>query len=358
MVTKQLADWANRNGYRYINNEEDTFNIIEKRTPEGYTFSLGSEYDQNTGGIVTYLGGVVGSLLFAPFSQKYVVKLAVDDSTWNKGVLKVLSKELKGLANPVYMKGQLSMTMKRNSHNDDTYANMCEAAAITSRCLSANGVKIPSVCVHCQRGECDDFDTGKKTGAYLYPAHSGCARQRIKESLNKMEENKKKERYFPALLVLILGIVVGCIPAAIALVAEFYGSIINLIMYLLIPIIAVPFYRKAHGKAGWGVIPVALILTGIVITALAVAGDYLWVLNEYGGLELNGYFYLIMLDVTYLSGLIVAIVISWIPGLIGVIIAYISLRQKNKKQDASLNRLREQVRMLNLQDSMGYQATV
>lgn len=341
MVTKQLAEWARKNGYRYIHNENEDYNVIEKRTEEGYAFSLCSEEDTTSSSAAAGVAGALGAIAMSQVARKYVVRLSVDDKTWNKEMWKSLKQELKGIATPAYVKGQLSFSMKKNSHKEETYNNMNAAVITTSRFLSGHGVKMPDTCVHCGQGYCDDFDTTKKTGSCLGPAHASCVRQKQREALEKLEKSKKNERYFPALLLLIPGIIVGCIPAVIALIGGFYGSIINLIMFFLIPIIALPFYRKANGTAKWGVIPVILILTMLTTTILVVVGDILWVGEQYGRISLDLYIIGLRRDLEYMITLILEVMVSWIPGIIGVIIAYVSLKRKNKSRDARLEALRE-----------------
>lgn len=347
MVTKQLEAWASRNGCRFVHNENSECNIIEKRTNEGYAFSLSAESDTTTMSVAQGFAGVLGSVVAASLAKKYVIKLAFDENTWKKEMLKGLKNELKGLASPTYLKGQLSLMMKKNSHKEDTYNNMISVIDKASKFLYHQGVKMPDSCVYCKQSHCDDFDITKKTGTFLWPAHSRCVQKNVREALEKMEERKRKEGYFPALLALLIGLLIGCIPAGIALLVGFNGGIINFIMYIFIPIIAVHFYRKANGTAKGGIFPIILILTGIIILALALLTDFLWLNKQLGGLSLG--FYLaglnwlgITYDMAYITFIGVKVIISWLTGLIGVVIAFNSLRRKSKSDDARLETLRRQ----------------
>ena len=80
MVTKQLEEWANRNNYRFVHNENSEFNIIEKRTDEGYAFSLNAESDTTTMSVAQGLVGVLGSFAAASLAKKYVIKSTVEQS--------------------------------------------------------------------------------------------------------------------------------------------------------------------------------------------------------------------------------------------------------------------------------------
>lgn len=342
MVTKQLEEWANRNNYRFVHNENSEFNIIEKRTDEGYAFSLNAESDTTTMSVAQGLVGVLGSFAAASLAKKYVIKLAIDENTWKKEILKDLKNEIKGIATPAYMKGQLSLTMKKNSHKEETFNNMVSVIDKVSKFLYHQGVKMPDTCIYCKQSHCDDFDTTKKTGTFLRPAHSRCVQNNVREALEKLEERKRKEGYFPALLVLLIGLVIGCIPAGLALLAGFYGGIINFIMYIFIPMIAVYFYRKANGTSKGGIFPILLILTGIAILVLVLLGDFLWLNEEYGGISLGLYWAGITYSIEYIAFIAVEVIISWLTGLAGVIIAFNSLKNKSKSDNARLEALRRQ----------------
>lgn len=342
MVTKQLEEWASRNQCRFVHNENSEFNIIEKRTNEGYAFSISAESDTTAMSVAQGLVGVLGSAAMSSLAKKYVIGLAIDVNTWKKEMLKNLKNELKGLASPSFVKGHLFLMMKKNSHTDDTYSNMMTVIDKVSKLLYQQGVKMPDSCIYCKQDCCDDFDTTKKTGTFLQPAHSRCVQKNVREALEKLEERKRKEGYFPALLVLLIGLVIGCIPAVFVLLGGYYGGIVNFIMYIFIPIIGVSFYRKANGTAKGGIFPILLILTVVVISALVIFGDFLWLNEEYGGLGWGLYWAGITYDFEYITFIAVEAIISWLTGLAGVVIAFNSLRNKSKNNNARLEALRRQ----------------
>jgi len=333
MVTKQLTDWAVRSRHSYIYNENESFDIIKLETAEGYAFSMENEYNQAASGAVAYLGGMIGTLLFSGVMRTYVLKLSVDHNTWSKESLKGLKAELKGIAVPAYVNGLLTLSMKKNSHNDKTYETMREAANITSRYLQGQGVRMPQECVYCQMGSCDDFDTTPRTGSILKPAHARCVSQKRREMLATQEKRKEKEGYFPGLLMLIPGLLVGSIPVGIAMYLGFYFGYVNLFLYFLIPLIALPFYHRANGKAAFGVLPFIIILTGIVIAALVILGEGIWFVVSYDNRTWEDFISRRLMDAGYISGLLPKMIVYWIGGLLGVVIAYISLLRNGKKRN-------------------------
>ncbi|MDL2301526.1 hypothetical protein LJC58_04130 [Lachnospiraceae bacterium OttesenSCG-928-D06] len=336
MVTKNQKNWATRNGYTYIYGERPETDVIMYKTNEGYSFSMCEETNQGAAYGAAYAGGLIGTLLLSSALQQYVVKLAIDHDTWSKeigkAVNKELKKELKGIAVPSYIKGTFTVTMKKGAHTDKTYEAMCEAANITSKFLYRNGVRMPSECIHCKTEHCDTVDLTKKTGTILYTAHSRCVNEKNKEKLQIMDAREENGGYIKGLLALIPGIIVASIPALVVFYLGFYFWPVQLLMFLLVPIIALSFYKGAKGKGNIFIFLVIVILSLAAIAALVVVGEGIWFLTSYSNRTLDDFINRCLLNETFMNRLTIQIAVYCAAGFIGCIIAYINLKSSNKKQ--------------------------
>ncbi|MDL2234376.1 hypothetical protein LJC63_12485 [Ruminococcaceae bacterium OttesenSCG-928-L11] len=348
MVTQQLSDWARQNNCRYIHSENELCDVVEKRTEEGYAFGFSCEEDASKSSVAAYFGGVLGAIAASAATKRYIIKLGVDHNTWQKDCIKEIKQELKGIAIPGYTRGVFTLSMKKNSHTAETYDAMSAAAEAASAVLARYDVRMPTACVHCKQDNCDDFDTSKKSGSVLQPAHQSCVRSAMEESLTKLEARKEKEGYVLGFLAAVLGIFLGSLLSVLLYFIDVYSSILNYIFYLFIPMCAFSLYAKANGKAKWVSIPLILILTGVAVTALTLAGNYLWV-ND-GFTDSSVYYYLALLLTD--AGLMLGVAVDWgiglVAGLIGIIIGYRSLIKKSRKKDAMITALQSSLTSLKL----------
>lgn len=333
MVTQQLAGWARSRGYRYVSGNSEGSDVIACPVG-GYTFGFGYEEDVNKRAVAQGAAGLLGLALAWGVTQSYQVKLAVDHDTWQKQALKELKSQMKPLAVPSYRKGMLAIRMKKSPHHDDTFQRMEQMAGVAAGVLAAAGVRIKDECVYCGQPGCDSVGLPPKGAGRLSPAHASCSEEFAQQNLEKLREKSVSERYVPAVFMAALGVVLGAIPSLIIIPLGYYGGLINILAYALIPIAAFGMYRRANGPVRWPIIPLVFLLTGASILALMLWGDYLWACEEYGKIPFMGYVGEFLTDPYYVAATLIELVVDWVAGLVGMIIGWTSARREKRRKDA------------------------
>ena len=335
MVTPQLATWAVGKGYRYMHGKLDAHDMIAR--PEGsYIFSFSRESDSSKQAGAQALFGLIGALAASSYSQGYFVKLDIDRNTWQNQILKELKRELKGTAVPSYVKGLLSIRIKRATHDEQTFEAMEQTVYSTAGILKSHGVSMNGYCVHCgstyDGQPCDEVDVAYKGGLALRPAHAACVKEQSIQRLQKLQNSQKAWFFLPALFVAMIGVLLGTVVGLLFVFLEFYFSVANFLAYFIIPMIGFSLYKKVRGPVKWYIIPFMLLLTGISITILVTWGDFMYIRSEYGNISLMKYLDA-WEDAEFFRGVMIEMLISYIPGLIGVIMGWFSLKQDKKRRE-------------------------
>ena len=339
MITEALANWSQSKGYRTVHCDDHDFDAVEKQVGD-YRFSVSYETSQQSEALMGALFGLLGSLIA---SKSYHVKMAVDDGTWGKEVLKDLRNELSEWAVPAYTKGCLSIRLKKSKDADETLALFDDIAETAARYLFQAGVRMPEECHICEKAACDSAALQVSANTVLHPAHAACIEGSEWLSLTKLRIQAQKEGYALAIVAALGGAILGAIPTGLLFFVDIYGSFINLLGYLLIPIVAFFCYRSANGKAGPIAIPFVLLYTTVIITVLVVIGDYLFFVYDFFGAEIEatmGEYLGFVLDYPeYLSTVVFETLLSWVFGIGGTAIGYVQLRKQRKKEKSRLEAL-------------------
>ena len=338
MITQTLADWAQAKGYREVHCDDYDFDVVEIWTGQ-YAFSLSYEQSQQSAVVLSVLFGLLGGFYAV---RRYHVKIALDHKTWQKEVLTRLRQTCRGKATSTYSRGYLSICLKKTKDAATDFALMEDIATSASQFLSEAGVQMQDECLYCKQAGCDCVALQASANPYLQPAHATCVEAAEWETLSKLRTKAQTENYFPALLLALIGSVVGALPTGILFLAEYFGAFLNMLAYMLVPLGGYAAYRKGNGKLKPLVIPFILLYALPIILALVVAGDFLYVRFEYLDVSWEDYLWVLLYDAEYLAVLLVELLLSWLFGIGGVVAGYFWQRKNKRKDLARMQMLAQQ----------------